>query len=325
MEIIDLHCDTIMRFCEGHHLRDMAGGHVNVEKLRRGGCMAQCFAIFVPTSGAAERHGIAETPEEYFDRAYGRYMEELELCSDQLLPARSASDVERNHAAGKMSSILTVEDCVTLDGKIDRVDDYYRRGVRMAALTWNYENSLGYPQSADSEMHMMGLKPFGIEAVERMNELGIVVDVSHLSEGGFWDVARVSRRPFAASHSCARALCGNSRNLTDSQLRALADKGGVCGINFLSRFLHDPVGDPERDDYTSVEDVIRHLRHMKNVAGADTLAIGSDYDGISSRLEWGDWSGTEYLLRGMEKIFTAEELEKVCWKNALRLFRDAAG
>ncbi len=172
---------------------------------------------------------------------------------------------------------------------------------------------------------MMGLKPFGLEVVERMNELGIVVDVSHLSEGGFWDVAHISNKPFAASHSCARVLCGSSRNLTDAQLRALADKGGVCGINFLSRFLHDPVGNPEQDDYTAVEDVTRHLRHMKNVAGVEALAIGSDYDGISSKLEWDDWSGTEYLLHGLETIFTPEELEKVCWKNALRLFRDAAG
>ena len=113
----------------------------------------------------------------------------------------------------------------------------YDRGVRMIALTWNYENSIGFPNSADPELHASN-SPFGFEVVERMGELGMIVDVSHLSEGGFFDVAEAVKGPFAASHSCARALCGHSRNLTDRQLRVLGDHGGVCGVNFYSSFSH---------------------------------------------------------------------------------------
>ncbi len=317
MPIIDLHCDTIMRFHGGEHLRGLENSHISLEKLQKGGCMAQCFAIFVPTHDAATRHGLPDDAEAYFDKAYERYKEELSLNADAILPACTAGDIERNFAAGKMSAVLTVEDGVTLRGKLENVDEYYRKGVRMVALTWNYENSLGYPQSADPEAHQKGLKPFGIEAVRRMNELGIAVDVSHLSEGGFWDVVRTTEKPFAASHSCARALCDVGRNLTDAQLRALAEKGGVCGVNYASHFLH-----ASGDNFTSEEDIVRHLLHMKNVAGIDTLALGSDYDGIGSRLEWGGYDGTPLVVRALEKAFTPEEIEKICWKNALRTFRD---
>ena len=324
MRIVDLHCDTIMRFYQGEHLASMEQAHISLEKLRKGECMAQCFAIFVPSHAAAERDGITDTPAEYFEKAYQRYREELEANKDHILPAYCVADVEQNFARGFMSSILTVEDGVTLDGKIENIDEYYRRGVRMVALTWNYENSLGFPQSGDPQRHALGLKDFGKDAVRRMNELGIAVDVSHLSEGGFWDVAQVCRKPFIASHSCARALCSHSRNLTDAQLKALADKGGVCGINFLSSFLHEAKGVPE-DKETRLEHILWHLKHMRKVAGLDVLALGSDYDGMHSRLEWGDYAGSQQLVQALEKEFRAEEIEKICYGNALRALRDIIG
>lgn len=324
MKTIDLHCDTIMGFYEGLHLDEMEKGHISLEKLKQGGCMAQCFAIFVPTWDCAERHGLTDTPEQYFDRAYAAYLRELERCRDSIRPAYTAADILENDRQGFISSVLTVEDGVTLNGKLENVDEYYRKGVRMVALTWNYENSLGYPQNADEELHRRGLKPFGIEAVRRMNELGIAVDVSHLSEGGFWDVARHSTKPFVASHSCCRALRDISRNLTDEQIRAVGESGGVIGINFANDFLRD-VADWRTDRFTAIDDVIRHLRHMADVAGVDALALGSDYDGIGSELEWKDCGGTQILTQAIVRAFGEADAEKICWKNALRVFRDVAG
>ena len=319
MNIIDLHCDTIIQFYEGRHLADMEEAHISLKKLRKGGSLAQCFAIFVPTGGAAEYHGITDTPQEYFDKAYARFEEELRLNSSDLAPARSMKEILENEAAGRMSAILTVEDGITLDGKLENVKDYYDKGVRMVALTWNFENSLGFPNSADPKKHALGLKPFGIEAVRYMNELGIAVDVSHLSEGGFWDVYRATTKPFAASHSCARALCDHSRDLTDEQLRAIAEKGGVVGINFLTGFLSPTAKE------TTIELVLQHLRHMQKVAGIGTLALGSDYDGMGSTLEWGDFGGMQTLAEAIEKEFGHEDAEKICFKNALRFFRDVIG
>ena len=328
MRIADLHCDTIMRFYNGEHLKGMENSHISLEKLKAGEWMVQCFAIFVPWNPSGKpsrRPGPAlPPPAEYFDLAYQAYLREMELNKDEILPAYTVEDVEKNYAAGKMSSILTVEDGVTLDGKIENVDEYYKKGVRMVALTWTHENSLGYPQSSDPVAHMKGLKPFGIDAIRRMNELGIAIDTSHLSEGGFWDVVKHTSKPFIASHSCARALCDVGRDLTDEQLKALGNKGGVVGVNYLAGFLH-PVVDREKDDYTSVEEVVRHLRHMADVAGIESVAFGSDYDGMGSKLEWGDASGQQLLVKGLEKSFTPDEIEKICYKNVLRVFKDIIG
>ena len=324
MKIVDLHCDTIMRFYAGEHLRTLEHSHISLEKLKRGECMAQCFAIFVPTYAAAERGKITDTPAEYFEKAYAAYLRELELCGDSIRPAFCVDDILRHDAAGLMSAILTVEDCVTLDGRLEELDEYYRKGVRMAALTWNYENTLGYPQDPTGKVQRNGLKPFGIEAVRRMNELGIAVDVSHLSEGGFWDVVRHSKKPFVASHSCCRAYRDIPRNLTDEQLKAVGDRGGVVGVNFSHNFLRD-VTDWNTDRWTTAEVVVKHLRHVVNTAGADAAAIGSDYDGIHSELEWGDCGGAQELVRAMEREFTPAETEKICSGNALRALREIIG
>lgn len=324
MHVFDLHCDTIARLYAGEHLDSLSDGHISLEKLRRGGTTCQCFAVFVPWNPQGpQRPWMPDTPEAYFEGACAAWQRELERSAASLAPARTAAEVLENQAAGKVGGMLTVEDCVALNGHIERLDDWHQKGVRMAALTWNYENSLGWPNSPDPAAHGRGLKPFGMEAVARMNELGIAVDVSHLSEGGFWDVARLSRKPFAASHSCARALCDVPRNLTDAQLRAIGDAGGVVGVNYYARFLRpEAVG---KGETTEIDDVLRHLRHMANVAGVEALALGSDYDGMDSRLAWGDAGGQQALAEALERVFTPAQAEQICWKNALRFFRDVIG
>ena len=324
MKTVDLHCDTIMRFYEGAHLRDLQDAHISLEKLQKGQVLAQCFAIFVPTHDAARRSGLPDDPAAYFDRAYAAYLRELALNADALAPAYTVADIEKNERAGKVSAILTVEDGVTLDGRIENVDDYYRKGVRMVALTWNYENSLGFPQSGDPKKHALGLKPFGIECVRRMNELGIAVDVSHLSEGGFWDVAKHTKKPFIASHSCCRALCDIGRNLTDVQIRAVADSGGVVGLNYCNAFLH-PVSRRFEDDLTAISELIRHLRHLVAVGGEDVAALGSDYDGIESKLEWGDCGGQQRFIEAIAAAFGERTAEKIAHQNALRALKDIIG
>ena len=303
MKIIDLHCDTIMHFWMGKKLSEMQDAHINLAKLKAGNVGLQCFAIFVPTGNAAERLDGYTTPQAYFDRAYERFLEEIAANAEDIGQVFTVRDLEKNLQQNRISAMLTVEDAVLLRGNIQMLDDYYRKGVRMVTLTWNYENSLGFPNSPDPVLHASGLKPFGIEAVERMNELG-----------------KYSRKPFVASHSCARSLCDVSRNLTDDQLRALAESGGVVGVNYYTRFVR-PLKD-EQDLYTSIGDISRQLVYMRNVAGIDALALGSDYDGMESTMEWGDCGGTQLLLEGLEKDFTASEIDKIAFENALRVFRD---
>ena len=319
MRFVDLHCDSILEiYTKKKDLADLVG-HINLEKLRHGGVLMQCFAAFIATHDCAERNGIHVGAYELFCAMADIFDRQMALYPDVLAPARSYADVVKNRAEGKISALLTVEDAVPLEGKIERVDEMYARGVRMAALLWNYENSLGFPNSPDAREHAKPLKPFGREAVERMNELGIIVDVSHLSEGGFWDVADISRKPFIASHSCARALCDHSRNLTDAQLRAVAEHGGIVGVNFNSGFLNG------REDYTPNADIVRHMDYIRQKAGIESVALGSDFDGIDCALELRDCAGLPSLAGAMESVFTDDEIDLISSKNALRVLRDTVG
>ena len=319
MRFVDLHCDSILEiYTKKKDLADLAG-HINLEKLCRGGVLMQCFAAFIATHDCAERNGIHVGAYELFCAMADIFDRQMEIYPDVLAPARSYANVVKNRAEGKISALLTVEDAVPLEGMIERVDEMYARGVRMAALLWNYENSLGFPNSPDAREHAKPLKPFGREAVERMNELGIIVDVSHLSEGGFWDVADISRKPFIASHSCARALCDHSRNLTDAQLRAVAEHGGIVGVNFNSGFLNG------RDDYTPNADIVRHMDYIRRKAGIESVALGSDFDGIDCALELRDCAGLPSLAEAMESVFTDDEIDLISSKNALRVLRDTVG
>jgi len=316
MKYIDLHCDTLMKcFLDGDLLRE---NNLQVDLLRSkdAGLMAQCMAIFIPTNDIAERCNVTLSPEEYFYECLDVYRREIEANSDLIAPILSSEDFYLNANSGKMSSILTIEDGVLVHDSLPRLKALFDAGVRLISLTWNFENCFGFPQSADPELMKLGLKPFGIEAIRYMNELGIVVDVSHLSEGGFDDVATHAKKPFTASHSCARALCDVSRNLNDSQLKVLGDSGGVCGINFAPQFL------VEGATNAGVDDVVRHMKHIANVAGVEAVAFGSDFDGFSGELEFKGCDGMPLLIDALSKAFSHKDIEKICYDNALRLFRE---
>lgn len=319
MRFIDTHCDTMgecIARSEGKVTLQNNPGHINMEKLIKGGAMAEFFAIFIPTHDSGAGKGVTLPPYDYFQFVYKAYLKELEANKDVLAPACNYDDIMANKAAGKVSSVLTVEDGVPLEGKMERLEEFYQKGVRLISFTWNYENSLGFPNSKDPEIMNRGLKQFGLDCIERMNELGMLVDVSHLSDGGFWDVVKHSKKPFMASHSCCRALCNHTRNLTDEMLHALGEKGGVVGINFASQFLN------EGAEYTDIQSVVRHMLHIRDKAGLDALGFGSDFDGITSVLEFKDYTGLPLIVDALKPHFTDDEIDKICNGNMLRLIRD---
>ena len=324
MRFADMHCDTLQEIAlatDGRTLRAGNGNHIDIEKLRRGGALVQVFALFIRSHGELEARGPKLNAYDYCKWLYGCWQREMAANADAIAPVLTCADILRNREAGRISALLSIEDAEPLQGRMERLDEFYGMGVRMMSLTWNYENSLGFPNSKDPDIMGRGLKPFGIEAVRRMNELGIVVDVSHLSDGGFWDVVRHTDRPFVASHSNCRDLCGMPRNLTDEMLRALGDRGGVAGLNYYPFFLHG-----RGDKFTALEDLVRHARHMVNVAGIDAVGLGSDFDGINdSVLEFGDSAGLPMLADALSRHFADDEVEKICSGNVLRAFRDVFG
>lgn len=312
MEYIDMHCDTIVEcYLKQERLRKNPG-HVDLERLHSGNSLVQFFAVFIPREETADKN-IEEI--DFFDAVYSFYQQEMSANPDLIIPVRSFEDIKENRMNHKMSSLLTIEDGGLLDNDLSRLQYLYDRGVRLITLTWNYENCLGFPHSADAAMHQKGLKEFGFDVVKEMNRLGMIVDVSHLSEGGLKDVVRTTTKPVVASHSCVKTLCDYSRNLSDDELKRIAQTDGTVGINFYSKFLR------QNSDFATVEDIVSHIRYLAGKIGIDHVSIGSDFDGIDCQLEIRDFCGMDLLSRELLNHFTETEVEKICYANALRVLK----
>lgn len=307
MKLIDLHCDTVLHLHKNPErcLRknDLA---VDLETLAAVDSMAQVFALFIDQQKVT---GFASTAFAMLDILRG----ELEKNSDAIAWAGSGDDIRRNQAEGKRSALIAIEEGGVLEGSLDTLRAFYDRGVRLITLTWNYPNEIGFPHG--EEHGHKGLTPFGLSLLAEMDALGMIADVSHLSEGGFWDVAKHVRKSFMATHSNCRALRDHTRNLRDEQIRALADKGGVMGIAIARKFLL------EGDDVGRIEAMVAHVRHAEKVGGIDVVAIGTDFDGTATNEELrrlDDLNRLEPLLR--KAGYTDDKLERIYWKNAMRVF-----
>ncbi|SCY99164.1 dipeptidase [Alkaliphilus peptidifermentans] len=314
MKIIDLHCDTILRLymdkCK-YSLKDNPY-HVDISKLLKGNSMAQFFALFVHLEEIKE---LGYKPYNSTIKLLDLFNQEIEKNSDTIRIAKNYTDLEANLADGKISAFLTIEEGGALEGSIENLKSFYRQGVRLITLTWNFPNEIGYPNYYE-EFTNNGLTTFGIEVVEEMNRLGMLIDVSHLSDAGFYDVIKHSNKPIVASHSNARSIKDHSRNLTDDMIKALAEKGGVMGMNFCVDFLSD-------DNISRVEDIVAHIKHIYNTGGIDVVACGSDFDGIDSELEIKDFGEMDKLVIALaKKGFTEAEIEKICNGNAKRVIKE---
>ena len=309
MQIIDMHCDTLLEcYLKGYGLRNNTG-HLDLQRMNDAGALAQFFAIYLPMKGTL-------SPYALFQEIYAIYKTEMERNDDLIKLACSYQDVLANEAEGRMSAVLSVEDGHLLGGRLERLDELYEKGVRLITLLWCKENCIGYPDSFEQEEHRRGLKPFGFEVVEKMNDRGMIIDVSHLSEGGFYDVASHSKKPFVASHSCARGLCNHSRNLEDGQLKCLAENGGIVGVNYNSYFLR------EGADFSTIDDVLLHIEYLLNKMGTEGVALGSDFDGIDCGLELMGYGQYGRLIDRLERKYPGRIVEKICSGNVLRVLKE---
>lgn len=308
MKLIDMHCDTILSCVDSKGKVKLCENdiHIDVAKLKKADSMAQFFAMYVDL----------EEYKEPLDRCLDMidsFYNEIEENSSDIAFAGSMKDMEINRVQGKISAFLTVEEGGAIEGKLENLRNLYRLGVRLVTLTWNYPNCIGYP-NFQWEHKDTGLTSFGEEVVAEMNRLGMIIDVSHLSDQGFYDVARLSKKPFVASHSNSRAIENHSRNLTDDMLRKLSEAGGITGLNFGPDFLGDG---------GSIEAMVRHITHIVNTAGIDVMAIGSDFDGIGPLTAVKN-TGEMYKLReALSKAgFSAGDTDKIMYKNAKRVIKD---
>lgn len=327
MKVLDMHCDTIGSIYKTNKKEGVRKKlyendlHLDIQKMIQGDYLLQNFAMFVEME---ETERPFETAMEMIDL----YYQELEENKEWIAPVYNFRDIVDNQANGKMSAMLTIEEGGVLQGNLAFLRDFYRLGVRMLTLTWNYQNQLGYPNMTmkDGEPLMElrsseGLTSFGVEAVQEMERLGMIVDVSHLSDGGFWDVHHHTKKPFVASHSDTAAKRNICRNLTDDMLKALGNRGGVCGLNFAPDFLIEK--NAEKNAEEIMESIADHVCHMVQVGGMDLCALGSDFDGIQENIALPDGSCMPRLATKLAKRgFHESEIEKIFYRNALRVYQE---
>lgn len=330
IRFIDMHCDTISQLYGEHE----KGGklsikdcdlQVSLDKLEKGGCGLQNFALFTHLAAAGD------TPFLYCLKLADTFFTEMRGNQERIGIVRTWDELEKNWNEGKMSALLTVEEGGVCQGETAYLRILYELGVRMMTLTWNFPNELGWPNRRIEEAggrirwetdDEHGLTEKGIAFLEEMEKMGMIIDISHLNDGGIWDVFRCTRKPFVASHGNCRAVTPHPRNLTDEMIRKLAERGGVAGINFNKAFVTRTQGVSGKES-ASLEEIVAHIRHMKQVGGIGVIGLGSDFDGIPNGTEFGDSAGMQLLAEYMEKAgFTTGEIEAVFYRNVMRVYRE---
>jgi membrane dipeptidase len=304
--IIDMHCDSVLEaFQENRKMSDRSTtGHFDLPRMQEAGVKIQFFALFPGITASLSPLKQALILGDYFWEQYEESQEIMQLITShqsllQLLDSK------------KCGALLTVEGGEVLEGDIRMLKVLYRMGVRSLCLTWNNRNEI-----ADGVAEMQtggGLTLFGREVVKKMNKLGMIVDVSHIAEKGFWDVLELSEDPVIASHSNSQAVWEHPRNLTDEQIKGIAQKKGVIGLNFVADFLGE--------QGSGFDQLLRHIDNICDIVGDEYLGFGSDFD------------GTENLLAGIDDVTVYPELvsylkkrnykdatiRKICGENCLRV------
>ncbi len=361
---VDSHTDTPMWLDrEGFDIaqdnsENFKSSKVDLSRMKEGGLDACFFAVFVG-QGSRDEAGNAKARERAlatFDTLHHTIGRNPQLASIAL-SADDAYDLEKQ---GKRAIFIGMENGYPIGRDLSLIEDYYKRGTRYITLCHSDNNDICDSSTDDDGPEHNGLSPFGEEVVKEMNRLGIMVDVSHASDSSFYDILEVSKTPVIASHSCARALCDNPRNLNDDMLRALAANGGVIQMCILSAYVEEPAPNPERDSarqalrekYNNWEDlddetmkkareewqamnekyprqlstvakVVDHIDHIVAVAGIDHVGIGTDFDGGGGVEGCNDVSEMGNItLELVKRGYTEQQIEKIWGKNLMRVLRE---
>lgn len=324
--------DPVERFLEGS--RD---GHIDAGRARAGGLAGGLCAIYVPSPFPKSR--APRSKEGHYDAPLAEPLDRgpsldisigMASIAQKLHRAgawtlcRSVADIENAIDNDRFAAVLHLEGCEAIGADLSALDVFYAAGLRSLGPVWSRNNifahgvPFSYPKSPDTGP---GLTDAGRDLVKACNELGILIDLAHITEKGFWDVAEITGQPLVASHSNAHALTPVARNLTDKQLDAIRESKGIVGLNFAVTMLR---ADGQEVADTSLADMVRHIDHLVERMGIDCVALGSDFDGALIPREIGDAAGLQSLIRALQGAgYSATELEKICRGNWLRILRSA--
>ena len=287
-------------------LKSEAVIQINLPKMCEGGIDAAFFAVDVTR---AWKNHLA-----YALDAFGFFEAEVAAHSDQIIIAKSAEDIRQAKADGKLAAILVIENSEGVERSLNILRMLHRIGVRSIGLTHN-PNTWAAAGNAE-EQSGGGLTQFGVQLVKEMNRLGMLVDVSHISERGFWDVLEVTERPVIASHSNSKAMCDHPRNLSDTQIKRMAENRGVIGVTFVPSFIDS--------NTPTLSRLLEHIDHIVNLVGVDHVGIGSDFDGGGDLLV--DATAFPQITEGLlERGYSEAAVRQILGENHLRLLTEACG
>jgi len=339
VQVFDGHNDTILKLeraaRKGAPL-DFAGGaaelDIDLPRARASGLAGGFFAMFTPNIQNGEfiafdrtdhrRYAEVErqTALDFTLAMFARMRRLAAEFPDDLALCGSAADIEAARAAGRLAILPHIEGAECIDTGLDALEVLHSAGLRSLGLVWSRPNAFGHGApiyAGEPHDPEAGLTGAGKALVRECDALGIMVDLSHLNMGGFWDVAKIATKPLVATHSNARSLSDCPRNLTDDQLRAVRESGGVVGLNFNVGFLRADCAD---NADTPIETMLRHLDHLVEHLGEEGVALGSDYDGCTLPLEIADVTGLPRLVAAMRQAGYGEALiEKICYRNWIEL------
>lgn len=308
----DFHCDALWKMLEDERVDFYATEpplalDVDWAGMKVARSILQTFAIFVPPT--------MEPTTEPMVRSYRHYKERILAPNECFHPIFNANDLEKlkhDETGIKIGTLLTLEGADRLQGRLELLSQWFEYGVRLIGLTWNNGN---WGADGVLEASQRGLTELGKQFVQKCNELGIILDVSHLCDRAFWDMVEHSTRPLVASHSNARAICSHPRNLSDEMIRALITMQGVIGITFVPQFLNE-------DGHATVDDVLRHIEHICSLGGAERLVFGSDFDGITDHVhELDRLAKIDILLNRLVQFYNEEQVKSFMSGNLFNFLK----
>ena len=306
--VFDLHCDTALSMIPNGHrpVHELKKNtiHIDLERASKLDGYCQCFACFTTPQ---MQTWYQKSPVDIFEREIAAVMSQVELNSDLISLCYNASDVRENLNKGKMSAMLTMEGSAGIGFDPALLEDMHKVGFRIVSLGWNEQNEL-----TGSHMTGGGLTDQGREFVKEAQRLGMILDVSHISDEGFWDMMKITEAPIIATHSNSRAICGHSRNLTDDMFRAIMETGGVVGFNQCAPFVAD-----ENPNMDTIADHILHFMELD--PDGKHIALGGDLDGCDTLPKGfeGVQSYPAMAQKLLERGLDAETVHRIFWENAL--------
>lgn len=307
MRMIDAHCDWLTKMSRHPELdfkQDSIYADVSFPRLNKSGVKVQCFAIFISNRERVDFYSLLADIDLFYRKV---------ASHPDVVAVRTRHDLERAEAEGKLAAILTLEGAEGLEGSLMLARTAHQLGVRLLGLTWNFGN---WAADGVLEPRQGGLSQKGKELVAECDRLGIILDVSHLNDRGFWELTELTQRPFVATHSNSRRICPDPRNLTDEQLAVLIARDSMVGLTFVPWFV--------KSSEPSVKDILTHIDHVSSLGGSRNIGFGSDFDGVEYHIPGLEHAGCfDKLANELYKRYAPAEADAYLYSNWRRFLGQA--